>query len=129
MAILSAKDLAYTQNAVQLYLMDRTATIIRKTLTPDGAGGTINTWTAVVQSNGLTTVPCMVDEPATKSVEVVVANRIEAVNPYDIYLPLGTDVIEKDRVQVDNHTYEIRGVQADEETFATWVSIDALEIR
>jgi hypothetical protein len=78
-----------------------TATISRKSLASDGAGGGAETW-----SDHATGVACAVDKVGTYR-EVVQGGRIQGLTVWHARFALGADVVPADRVVVNGETFEV----------------------
>lgn len=92
---------------VQEGTFDLTATNMRKTLVPDGAGGQIETPVAVA------TVACRVAVNATLSGELVVGGKLTSDQTFLVTEPYGTDVRETDWIEVsDGQVYDVLAVRA-----------------
>jgi SPP1 family predicted phage head-tail adaptor len=86
-------------------LPDRCA-IFRAKYTKDASGGRVADWRRIAFD-----VPCEVREPKALR-EGEVASRTTAQADMEIDLPYGTNVREKDRLQVGGQRYEIIGTNA-----------------
>ncbi len=83
-----------------------TATVQRKTLTSDGAGGYTESWGTVA------TVACRVSPGGQLTQERVIAESLAATSIWTLTLPALTDVRPLDRILVGSRTFEVAGVGA-----------------
>lgn len=83
--------------------MPDTCAIRRVTRTKDGAGGS-TTATATVA-----TVPCRL-RPAAGGDERTIADALQWVVAYTVYLPWGTDLIPADTLLINGRTFQVGGV-------------------
>lgn len=85
-------------------LLDKTATVYRRTLTTDSSGGQTDTYTALPG-----TVKCRLSSTSVKSRarDMARGERIEAAEGWMASLPIGADVVETDRLLIGALTYEV----------------------
>lgn len=85
-------------------LLDKMATVYRRTLTTDSSGGQADSYEA--QSG---TVACRLSATSVKSRarDMARGERIEAAEGWMVSLPIGADVIETDRLLIGALTYEV----------------------
>lgn len=81
-----------------------TATVSRKTITSDGAGGQTEAWADA------SSYSCRAKPASRQATERVIALRPSAVSAWTIYLPAGADVKPVDRLRVGSTTYEVVAV-------------------
>jgi head-tail adaptor len=73
----------------------------RKGRVADGAGGYTETWTT------LSTVVARVDPMQERVAESLYAERVSSHKRWMIVMPLGTDVVEKDRLVFKGQTIQV----------------------
>jgi len=95
-------ELASIRRAADRMLPD-TCVIQRVTRTPDGAGGSTETWATVA------TMACRVS-PAGQGDEHLFGGRLASVSGYVVTLPAETDVAAVDRIAWGGRTLEVAGV-------------------
>lgn len=79
---------------------DNQASVLRKTLTPDGLGSASETWATVA------TLGCNLVR-VSKWMEGARTGEVRAVSDWEAHLPLGSDVRPQDRLQIAGVTYEV----------------------
>jgi hypothetical protein len=86
-------------------LLDKTATIFRRTLIDDGRGGQRADYSTKVGED----VACRLSATSVRgrARDAVKGEKIEAAEGWIVSLPVGTDVEETDRLEIDDVTYEI----------------------
>ena len=102
--MLSASEIAAMREAQEAALPD-TCTILRRTLTNDGQGGYVETWSEVA-----TGVKCRLVHSNLAPRETVIAERAAGRTVWQLTVPYGTDISRTDRVVVNGVTYEILAV-------------------
>jgi len=75
--------------------------IQRRTLTPDGYGNQTETW------NALTWVRCRIHRDKAKTPEREQAGVITAVGDFNLTVPWNAPIEAKDRIVINNTTYEV----------------------
>jgi hypothetical protein len=85
-------------------LLDKMATVYRRTLTTDSSGGQADSYTALPG-----TVACRLSATSVKSRarDMARGERIEAAEGWMVSLPIGADVVETDRLLIGAITYEV----------------------
>lgn len=85
-------------------LLDKTATVYRRTLTDDDSGGQTATWPDAIGEYA-----CRLSATSVKSRarDMVRGGRIEAIEAWMVSMPTGADVIETDRLLIGEVTYEV----------------------
>lgn len=96
----TASELALIQTDLVAAACDKTCVIQRKTRTPDGLGSFTETWAAIK-----TTVAGMRQPTAGELSNY--AYRIADKSAWTILLPIGTDIREQDRVEIENRIMEV----------------------
>lgn len=97
--MITADQLSAMQSTVAATLTE-TATVKRKTLAPDGMGGTTETWATVA------TVACSRSTGVSQA-EQAVADRLSVVRPWVVRVPAAADVTNKDRLVIGGRTFEV----------------------
>ncbi len=89
-----------------MILGSHTITVLRATSTEDAYGNQTPTW----PTTGTTVTGCSV-QPDTQSLRIseVTVGRQTVVSRWQMYAPIGTDIIATDRVVHDGDTYEVDG--------------------
>lgn len=101
----SPTELAAMRATVEASLPD-TAQVQRRTLTPDNAGGHVETWSTLV------TVPCRIAPAGRSPDERVIAERLTTTTLFTVTLPAFSDVRANDRLVVGSRTFDVLGVLA-----------------
>ena len=105
--MITAAELTAMQ-ATQNLVMPGTAIINRATLSNDGMGGQTETWAAVgTVTARLYPIPSQQREYAT-------GGQPSSVSDWFVTVPVGTDVIARDRIIVSSRTFEVQYVNNDE---------------
>jgi head-tail joining protein len=84
-------------------LLPTTATILRRTLEDDGAGGQTESYAA----NGTARCRLSTVSERTRAHDRAIGNRIDTDEGFLVALPVGTDVLETDRLTINGTTYAI----------------------
>lgn len=84
--------------------LPETARIERMTRTPDGMGGSIETWTTIA------TVSCRIAPAGYAPSETAIANRISDRVAWTMTFPAETDIDAADRVVIGDRVFEVIGV-------------------
>ncbi len=98
--MLTASELSAMRSTLDASLPD-TATVQRKTLTSDGAGGYTESWSTVA------TVACRVSPSGHSPEERVIAERLASMSIWMLTLPALTDVWPADRIVVGSRIFEV----------------------
>lgn len=120
MTILSASEVAELV-AIDESTMTDTATIRRFTSVSDGMGGATDTWATV------TTVKCRIQAyTRITSLEQVTSDQMAVTADFVVFLPVGTDVRNTDKLVIGTRTFEVRhGVP---HTWQTSLRVPVVEI-
>lgn len=94
--------------ATQQSIMPGTVVIERYTMTPDGAGNQYEAWAAVG------TVIGRIYPQRTQGLEMVGGAQVLSETRWWGTLPVGTDVIERDRLVYSGRSWEVTRVNNDE---------------
>ena len=111
-----------TLKRVALSLMSKTAQVKRVSEVSDGAGGFTQSW-----ANAGAAVACRITEQSGN--ETRIAEKQTSTASFVVYLPLGTDITEKDRLEIDNHTLEVIAVLSGPKSDAVQISVLAQEVK
>jgi hypothetical protein len=108
MSLLTSDDLLYMQ-ATQQQAMPGTVVIERYTLSSDGMGGQIETWTAVG-----TVIGRIYPRPRILTSEAAGGAQILSLTNWYGTLPTGTVVVAQDRLYYSGETWEVLSVNNSE---------------
>lgn len=107
MTALSAGDIAAMRDTTEGYLPE-TCSIMRRTVTPDGRGGSAITWATLAAG-----VPCRLSPQTTRvQAEQVVAGKQSAVTRWTITIAAATAIAVTDRVQIGSRIFDVDTVTA-----------------
>lgn len=82
------------------------ATVMRKSIVSDGAGGQVDSYTAVA------TYSCSLTPSMVSPREVEQSAAIQVISLWSVHLPFDADVVPTDRLIVGTRTFEVvRGLQ------------------
>ena len=102
--MLSATEIATMRAALDASLPD-SATVKRRTLTSDGAGGFTESWATQA------TVACRLAPSGLSPAERVISDKVTATSTWTITMPALTDVGVADRIVIGgSRTFEVVGV-------------------
>lgn len=106
--MLTAAELT-AMREVEECAMSSTGIVKRYSLTPDGMGGFTQAWAAIG------TVPCDVWQINQRGEREKTANGAQPISKADwfITLPYNTDLLAKDRIEINDRTFEITFVPND----------------
>ena len=119
MPLVTAAQLERFRGAVES-IMFSTATILRKQIVSDGAGGQTDTYVSVGTSE------CYFAQPQVTPVEREVAPGIRAQAPWRFAFPSGTTILPTDRLVVGSRTFEV--VYGGANTLDLYLTVFAMEI-
>jgi head-tail adaptor len=91
---------------IEIPALPTACTILRNVPTRDVAGGRVDNWTTLATPN------CRVVPMGGRFDEQIAESRLEVVTRWDIILPAGQDITERDRVAALGQTFEIVAVKA-----------------
>lgn len=119
--LLSATELASIRADASAAVCDTSCTIQRKVKTPDGYGGSTETY------NTIATVLCGMAQPSAPQLAAY-ASEIGALAIWKVFFPSGTDVQEQDHLVIGSDTFEVH-VRLTPQSYSALESIIAAEVR
>lgn len=112
--MLETSDLTWMREANEQLLPD-TCSILTRTLTPDGAGGNIETW-------GTASTPdCRVDFES--GIMSVAGGGLQPFSKTVLWLPYDTEITTENRVSWGSGAWTVLSVQSD-----SWMTLTKVEI-
>lgn len=106
MSLLSERELCAIKAETEASLSD-TCTVLRSTETRGDAGGVVQTWATI------TTLDCRVRSggvQGTGAREQLMAARLTPIAVFTVFVPVGSDVLARDRLVWSGRTFEVHGV-------------------
>lgn len=101
--ILTDEDLAFARET-QTEFLPQTATISRRSLSSDGAGGYLSSETT-------RTLPCRLAHSSHLS-DLQIAGSVNETSVWRVIFEYGADVLRSDKISIGSRTFEILGILA-----------------
>lgn len=90
--------------------MPETWTLTRLTLTPDGEGGFVQSYSTVTSGSAFHGTGASLAPGGYRSRETRIGEQPVIVGSWTITLPVGTDVRPPDRIVIRSRTFEVAGI-------------------
>lgn len=123
MSNITSSDLAFMRAELGA-MMDQLASILRATVTRDDFGGIKQSFNAIAIN-----VPCLVGGLTRLELERMVAEQLQAGSNWAIDFPTGTDLTEKDKVQIGSTVYEVLNVNDQPQSYQLTVRATVREVK